>query len=56
MNSDKIETGGERTPVSAMSGAVEHCLSDTGSRRNSNKTYIGEEGTVIKLRVEKKEL
>jgi len=31
-------------------------LSDTWSRRNSNKIDIGEEGTVIRLRLEKKEL
>jgi len=24
-NSDKIETGGKRTPVSAMCGGAEHC-------------------------------
>jgi len=31
-------------------------LSDTWSRRDSNKIDSGEEGTVIKLRPEKKEL
>jgi len=30
-------------------------LSDTWSRRDSNKIDSGDEGTVIKLRVEKKE-
>src|SRR6266404_1882563 len=44
MNTDKIETGGEGTLLSATCVAVEYCALQHWCRRNSNKINTGAEG------------